>query len=77
MGLAAMRSQGVENHIHMVALCTFWYNFIRVQKTLKTAFGMVLARRRYASSMDDLREMAEDPAALKSGQVSVQEGFEN
>jgi hypothetical protein len=33
-------SKKFENHMHMVALYTCWYNFIRVHKTLKMSSEM-------------------------------------
>src|SRR5215217_253010 len=29
-----------ENHVHMVALYTAWYNFVRIHKTLRTTPAM-------------------------------------
>ena len=30
-------SKKLENHVHMVALYTVWYNWVRRQKTLRTS----------------------------------------
>lgn len=46
-------SKKVENHVHMVALYTVFYNFVGVHKTVRTAAGV--SHRLW--SMDDLAEM--------------------
>lgn len=33
-------SKNFENHVHMVALYTVWYNWVRIQKTLRTMPAM-------------------------------------
>ena len=33
-------SKKFENHVHMVALYTVWYNFVRIHKTMKMSSGM-------------------------------------
>jgi hypothetical protein len=33
-------SKKLENHAHMVALYTLWYNFVRVHKTLRASPAM-------------------------------------
>ena len=33
-------SKKVENHMHMVALYTVWYNFVRIHKTLRVTPAM-------------------------------------
>jgi hypothetical protein len=33
-------SKKLENHAHMVALYALWYNFVRIQKTLRTSPAM-------------------------------------
>jgi hypothetical protein len=55
-----------ENHMHMVALYTVWYNFVRIHKTLKVTPAMA------AGVSDTLRDMAwiaemVEAAAPKSG----------
>ena len=32
-------SKKFENHVHMVALYTVWYNFVRIHKTLRVTPG--------------------------------------
>ena len=35
-----------ENHMHMVAIYTVWYNFVRIHKTLKVTPAMAAGSRR-------------------------------
>jgi len=49
-------SKKFENHVHMVALYTVWYNFIRIHKTLKTSPAMAAGVSNTLWSMDDLCE---------------------
>lgn len=50
-------SKKFENHMHMVALYTVWYNFIRVHKTLKMSPAMAAGLSQTLWSMDDLCQM--------------------
>jgi len=50
-------SKKFENHMHMVALYTVWYNFIRIHKTLKTSPAMAAGVSATLWSMDDLVAM--------------------
>lgn len=59
-------SKKFENHVHMVALYTVWYNFIRVHKTLKMSPAMASGVSRTLWSMADLVEMM-DVGAPKPG----------
>jgi hypothetical protein len=45
-------SKKFENHVHMVALYTVWYNFIRVHKTLKMSPAMAAGLSKTLRSMD-------------------------
>jgi len=59
-------SKKFENHMHMVALYTVWYNFVRIHKTLKMSPAMA------AGVSDRLWEMSDivaliDAAAPKPG----------
>ena len=31
-------SKKFENHCHMIALYTYWYNFVRIHKTLRSNY---------------------------------------
>lgn len=55
-------SKKFENHVHMVALYTVWYNFIRVHKTLKMSPAMAAGVSATLWSMDDLVAMMDEVA---------------
>lgn len=55
-----------ENHVHMVALYTVWYNFIRIHKTLRMSPAMAADVAGKLWSMDDLVAMM-DAVAPKPG----------
>lgn len=59
-------SKKFENHVHMVALYTVWYNFIRIHKTLKMSPAMAAGVSQTLWSMDDLCGMM-DAVAPKPG----------
>ncbi|MCO5080705.1 MAG: IS1 family transposase [Rhizobiaceae bacterium] len=59
-------SKKFENHVHMVALYTVWYNFIRVHKTLKMSPAMAAGVSKTLWSMDDLCGMM-DAVSPKPG----------
>ena len=59
--------QKFENHMHMVALYTVWYNFVKQHKTLKgISPAMAAGISPTLWNMADLAEMV-DAAAPKSG----------
>lgn len=47
-------SKKAENHMHMVALYTTWYNFIRIHKTLKCSPAMAAKISTTLWSMEDV-----------------------
>ncbi|WP_406872598.1 IS1 family transposase [Aminobacter sp. P9b] len=47
-------SKKFENHVHMVALYTVWYNFIRIHKTLKMSPAMAAGVSNTLWSMNDI-----------------------
>ena len=58
-------SKKAENHAHMVALYTTWYNFVRQHKTLRVAPAMAAGLPDWLWSMEDvvaLIDVAEGPA---------------
>jgi IS1 family transposase len=55
-------SKKFENHVHMVALYTVWYNFIRVHKTLKMSPAMAAGVSQTLWSMEDLCQMMDEVA---------------
>lgn len=59
-------SKKFENHMHMVAIYTVWYNFIRVHKTLKMSPAMAAGLSKTLRSMDDVCSMM-DAVAPKPG----------
>ena len=52
-------SKKFENHVHMVALYTVWYNFIKMHKSLRMTPAMAAGVADKLWSMDDLCEMME------------------
>ncbi|HEV7253430.1 MAG TPA: IS1 family transposase [Mesorhizobium sp.] len=59
-------SKKFENHMHMVAIYTVWYNFIRVHKALRMSPAMAAGVSDMLWSMDDLCRMM-DAVAPKPG----------
>ena len=59
-------SKKFENHMHMVALYTVWYNMIRIHKTLRMSPAMAAGIADHLWSMDELCE-AMDAVAPKPG----------
>lgn len=55
-------SKKFENHVHMVALYTVWYNFIRVHKTLRMSPAMAAGVADKLWSMADLVAMMDEVA---------------
>jgi hypothetical protein len=47
-------SKKAENHAHMVALYTTWYNFVRQHKTLRCAPAMAAGLSATLWSMEDI-----------------------
>ena len=50
-------SKKAENHAHMVALYTTWYNFVRQHKTLKVAPAMAAGMSKTLWSMEDVVDL--------------------
>jgi hypothetical protein len=53
-------SKKFENHMHMVALYTVWYNFVRIHKTLRVTPAMAAGLTGRLWSMEDLAGMIDD-----------------
>lgn len=49
-----------ENHVHMVALYTAWYNFVRIHKTLRTTPAMAAVVTDRLWSMEDIVGLVDD-----------------
>jgi IS1 family transposase len=62
-------SKKFENHAHMVALYTVWYNFVRVHKTLRVTPAMQAGLTDRLWSMDDVAGLidAAAPVPAKRG----------
>jgi len=59
-------SKKFENHVHMVALYTVWYNFVKMHKTLRMTPAMAAGVTDRLWSMDDVAAII-DAAAPKAG----------
>jgi hypothetical protein len=59
-------SKKLENQMHMVALYTVWYNFVRIHKTLRVAPAMAAGVTDRLWNVEKMAEMAE-AAAPKPG----------
>jgi IS1 family transposase len=59
-------SKKFDNHVHMVAIYTVWYNFIKMHKTLKMTPAMAAGVSKTLWSMEDLCEKM-DAVAPKPG----------
>lgn len=57
-------SKKLENHIHMVALYTVFYNFTKIHKTLRVTPAMQAALTDRVWSMNEIVEMIEETEAL-------------
>ena len=55
-------SKKFENHMHMVALYTHWYNFIRIHKTLKVTPAMEAGLSKTVWDMEDLVRIMDERA---------------
>ena len=55
-------SKKFENHMHMVALYTVWYNFIRIHKTLRVTPAMEAGLSKTVWDMDDLVRITDERA---------------
>ena len=67
-------SKKFENHVHMVALYTVWYNFIRVHKTRKISPTMAAGVSKTLWSMEDLCSMMNAVAPKAGSGIAVDGG---
>jgi IS1 family transposase len=58
-------SKKFENHMHMVALYTVWYNFVKMHKSLKMTPALAAGVTDRLWSMEDIAEMVD--ASLPTG----------
>ncbi|MCY4592817.1 MAG: IS1 family transposase [Alphaproteobacteria bacterium] len=56
-------SKKFENHMHMVALYTVWYNFIRIHKSLRVTPAMAAGLSETVRDMDDLVRIMDERAS--------------
>ncbi|HMR29751.1 MAG TPA: IS1 family transposase [Geminicoccaceae bacterium] len=59
-------SKKFENHMHMVALYTVWYNFVRIHKSLRMSPAMAAGVTQRLWSMEEIAALV-DAAAPKPG----------
>ena len=59
-------SKKIENHVHMVAIYTVWYNFVRIHKTLRVTPAMAAKVTDRLWSMEEVAALVE-AAAPKPG----------
>jgi IS1 family transposase len=66
-------SKKAENHAHMVALYTTWYNFVRIHKTLRVAPAMAAGISDRLWSMEDVVALmdAREVAPAKRGSYKL------
>lgn len=55
-------SKKFENHMHMVALYTVWYNFIRIHKSLRVTPAMAAGLSKTVWDMEDLVRIMDERA---------------
>ena len=69
-------SKKIENHMHMVALYTVWYNFIRIHKTLRVTPAMEAGLSETIWDMEDLVRIM-DERAPKPGRPKTYKKISN
>jgi hypothetical protein len=60
-------SKKIENHAHMVALYTLWYNFVRIHKTLRVTPAIAAGIETRLWSVEDVAKLCEPQAPMKRG----------
>ncbi len=63
-------SKKIDNHMHMVALYTTWYNFVRMHKTLKCSPAMAAGVSKTLWSMEDVVALI-DARSVKPNRPAV------
>ena len=64
-------SKKFENHCHMVALYTVWYNFVKMHKTLKMTPALAAGVSSKLWSVGDIVDLIEASEALEDGSLLV------
>jgi hypothetical protein len=59
--LTAAHSKKIENHAHMVALYTTWYNFARINSAVKVSPAMAAG---IADKLWDIGDIVNNPSKL-------------
>ena len=57
-------SKKLENHVHMVALYTVFYNWVRIHKTLRTTPAQAAGLTEELMSMADIVNLIEESEKL-------------
>jgi IS1 family transposase len=60
-------SKKFENHFHMIALYTLFYNFVRIHKTVNMSPAMAAGITGKLWSMEDVAALIDQPAPAKRG----------
>ena len=63
--LTAAHSKKLENHVHMVALCTLWYNFARINSAVRMSPAMAAGLEQRLWDIGDIVNLI-DAAELKA-----------
>jgi hypothetical protein len=58
-------SKKFENHCHMIALYTCWYNFVRIHKTLRVTPAMEAGVTDHLWTLEDAVALVEKVEATK------------
>ena len=57
--LTAAHSKKLENHVHMVALCTLWYNFARINSAVRVSPAMACGLEKRLWDIGDIVKLIE------------------
>jgi hypothetical protein len=64
-------SKKLQNHEYMVALYAIWYNFVRIDKTLRTSPAMAAGIESRLWSMEDVVALIDARSAKVSGETLI------
>ena len=70
-------SKKFENHMHMVALYTVWYNFTRTHKSLRVTPAMEAGLSETVWDMDDLVRIMDERAPRPGPRGSYKKQISN
>lgn len=57
--LTACHSKKIGNHVHMVALYTFWYNFARINSAVRMSPAMACGLEQHLRNIGDIVKLIE------------------